>query len=526
VATGTLTPSPYQTVLDANGNPVSGAKITTYVAGTVTPATTYTDVALTVANTNPIIADSAGRYVAYLSPGSSYKFVITTSAGVAVATQDNIATVPPTNINLDVTGTAGETISAGQAVYLSDGSGSKTAGSWYKADNTNAYSSTVPEVGMAPAAITSGATGTVRLAGQVTGLAALVVGTTYYVSTSGAITATPPVNRRVLGVADTTSSLVLATDPATPPVNVEMCQGRLTLTSGTAVTTADVTGAASVFFTPYKGNRIALYDGTAWAIRVFSEVTLALGTLTNDLPYDVFIYDNAGTITLESLAWSSKTARATALTTQDGVLVKTGATTRRYLGTFHTTATTTTEDSFAKRLLWNYYNRVKRPMLVNEATDTWTYSTATYRQANGSTANQLAFVVGVNEVQAEAAVLTYASNSTGNVTVRIAVGLDSTSAFAGRVPSGAVARVEFVQHGRDVGLSRVCRGRLSLPRVVGICLRDGHHDVVGDSGRRRSCRPGSADRLKGDDARPRGLSRSAAPGTGDSDCRRVGRGDE
>lgn len=41
-----------------------------------------------------------------------------------------------------------------------------------------------------------------------------------------------------------------------------ICQGRLTLTSGTPVTTSDVTAATTIYFTPYKGNRIALCGGT------------------------------------------------------------------------------------------------------------------------------------------------------------------------------------------------------------------------------------------------------------------------
>ena len=99
----TLTPTPYQTVLDSNGDPVSGAKVTTYLAGTTTAASTYTTSAGDVANANPIVADSAGRFVAYLSAGLSYKFVITTSADVAVDEQDNVLAVPGSSVNLDIT---------------------------------------------------------------------------------------------------------------------------------------------------------------------------------------------------------------------------------------------------------------------------------------------------------------------------------------------------------------------------------------------------------------------------------------
>ena len=44
------------------------------------PVATYTDVALTIPNGNPIVCDAAGRCVIFLSPGVSYKFVVTTAA--------------------------------------------------------------------------------------------------------------------------------------------------------------------------------------------------------------------------------------------------------------------------------------------------------------------------------------------------------------------------------------------------------------------------------------------------------------
>jgi hypothetical protein len=177
-----------------------------------------------------------------------------------------------------------------------------------------------------------------------------------------------------------------------------VCDGRLTLTSGTPVTTANVTGAGTIYFAPYSGNQIGLYDGSAsWSILTFTETSLALGTMTSGLPYDVFAYNNSGTVALEKTAWTNGTTRATALTTQDGVYVRSGATTRRYLGTFYTTSTTATEDSRTKRFLWNYYNRQWRELLVADSTNSWVYSTATWRSANNSTANRVEFVQGLDE---------------------------------------------------------------------------------------------------------------------------------
>lgn len=219
-----------------------------------------------------------------------------------------------------------------------------------------------------------------------------------------------------------------------------ICDARLTLTSGTPVTTADVTGATNIYVAPYKGNRIALYDGSAnWNVRSFTEITIALGTLTSGLPYDIFVYDNAGTVTARSpVAWTNGTTRATALTTQNGVLVKTGATTDRYLGTFYTTATTTTEDSLAKRYLWNYYNRVLRPMRVIETTNSWTYTTAAFRAMNNSTANSLQTVIGWSEDAFNAKVIATCAPSTGNPYRVVGIGVGSTTVNSAQLLAGVI----------------------------------------------------------------------------------------
>lgn len=291
----------------------------------------------------------------------------------------------------------------------------------------------------------------------------------------------------------------------------QVSQGRLTLTSGVPVTVSDVTGAATVYFTPYGGNRIALFTGGAWKLFTFTEIAKALGTLVNAQAYDIFAFDNSGTPSTELNEWANATitvtiaapgvvtwtghgmstgqsitftttgalptgitantqyfitvvdantfklstslanvaagtfitttgsqsgthtghqpqARTAALQLQDGVLVKNGDATRKYLGTFLMTATTTTEDSFANRYLWNYYNRVRRVMRATEATATWAYTTAAYRQANANAANQLGCVVGVAEIPVDVRVVSTATNSAGGITVVIAIGEDATSA--------------------------------------------------------------------------------------------------
>lgn len=208
----------------------------------------------------------------------------------------------------------------------------------------------------------------------------------------------------------------------------QSCDGRLTLTTLVPVTTADVAAAVTIFYTPFRGNKIQLYSGTAWVPLSFSEVSIAVPATTSQM-YDVFAFSNAGVLTLELLAWTNDTTRATALVLQDGVLCKTGALTRRYLGSFRTTTVAgQTEDSKANRFLWNCYNRARRSMIRQDATVSWTYSTATFRQANASTANQLNYVQGLAEDDVEATVGAQVGNSAVTArTLVVGIGIDSTT---------------------------------------------------------------------------------------------------
>lgn len=208
-------------------------------------------------------------------------------------------------------------------------------------------------------------------------------------------------------------------------INNGIADGRLTLTSGTPVTIGDVTAATAIYYTPYKGNKIALYNGTFWQLFKFSELTLSLSALTADKNYDVFVYNNSGTLTLESLIWTNDSTRATALVRQDGVLIKSGATSRRYLGTFRTTGTTgQTEDSNANRFLFDGVTPILRTLYKTEATASWTYATATWRPWNNSVANRVSFVVGQ-----DAYVNVYCVTSFGSATHKgyVAFAVDSTT---------------------------------------------------------------------------------------------------
>lgn len=233
---------------------------------------------------------------------------------------------------------------------------------------------------------------------------------------------------------------------------IHTCDFRLTLTTAVPVTTADVTGATTVYCSPYKGNQIALFDGTNWVVRASAEFSLALGTLTSGLPYDVFCYDNATVPTLEFLAWTNGTTRATALVLQNGVLSKTGALTRRYMGTFYTTSTTATADAEATRYLWNYYNRVARNTRASFSANRSTTS-ATYTEVNTEIRN--GFLLGVSEdaVHFDMASPCQSDNSTN--LRNMSVGIDSTTVAEDTVAQWQSALNAQTQNGMSLSFAKI-----------------------------------------------------------------------
>jgi hypothetical protein len=228
-------------------------------------------------------------------------------------------------------------------------------------------------------------------------------------------------------VNDATVVTVSTITTITGNVSPAVCQGRLTLTTGVPVTVSDVTAAATLYWTPYKGNLIGLYDGSsAWTIYAISELNIAIPA-TTDTNYDVFVYDNSGTPTLDLAAWTDDTTRATALAMQDGVLVKSGATTRRYVGTIRTTGTSgQCEDSGARRFCWNYYNRILRAGIVYKSH--WhSYTGNTPRYWDNDSTLKTEFVLGIAEDVVLARLWAFGKTQNGSYHMLVYSPLDATS---------------------------------------------------------------------------------------------------
>jgi hypothetical protein len=239
-------------------------------------------------------------------------------------------------------------------------------------------------------------------------------------------------------------------------------QGRLTLTSGVAVTTSDVAGATSIYFTPTGGNQVPIYDGTNMVPTTFAELTLALDSTAAHTGYqqsgknfDLFVVNDSGTIRLGTgPAWSSDTARGTGAGTTELDFSKSGIPTNKntmtlrfgsasgntvsvaanlatYVGSFRAVADGQATDSKALRLLFNAFNQVLRAIRVSDPTASWTYSTGSWRQVRASTANQIDILDGLGLVAVDVKCMAFANSSAATLRiVRSGIGLDGTTAIA------------------------------------------------------------------------------------------------
>ncbi len=207
------------------------------------------------------------------------------------------------------------------------------------------------------------------------------------------------------------------------------CCGRLTLLSGTAIPTTDQLAKTTIYFTPHRGDLIAIYDPTVgnewWRGYRFTEKSVAVPA-TTVTPFDIFAYVDAnGQVAIETLNWTNDTTRATALVLQNGIYCKTGDLSRRYLGTGRTTGINgQCEDSVSKRFLVNYHNPVER-FLQKQANVNHTYNVAAWRAWNNDQTNIIEFIVPV----LERAMFT---------------------AFVADVTAGAAGQLDFVGIGLDV----------------------------------------------------------------------------
>lgn len=139
--------NPLIQAIDANGNPMLGAKLYVDDAGTSNDRTTYSDAALTTPNANPLVADGSGRFgpIFVAASATNIKLTLHTSADAEVWTLDNVpaSLVDQYTIGLNLWPVSAEETAAGLtasdlSIYYNYGNALR-----YKADPTGASDSSV-----------------------------------------------------------------------------------------------------------------------------------------------------------------------------------------------------------------------------------------------------------------------------------------------------------------------------------------------------------------------------------------------
>lgn len=397
--------SPNQQFADSTGLPYANGTLTFYASGTSTPLATYSDSALTIPNTNPVVLDSAGRAGNIFLQNLAYKVVLSDVNNNPIWTDDPV-------FSSDYSTRA----------KLTTGSGSPNGNTAGTAGSTGIGADTYWD-----------ATNNILYVCTTTGSAATAVWTAVNAATAGAVIPPP--------------------------------QGYLTLQTGTPVLFGDVTSAV-VYYTPLIGNLVPIYNGSSLSALVFSELLLTLTSQAANTLYDVFVFNNSGVLTLATgPAWSTSTpgsgargsgAGTTQVTRLNGIFVnsvsmsaKNGANTYTipanqgtYLGTIYIDSTpgqVTCHRTFGQSRkwgVWNMYNRYPLYLKAGDSAVSWTAG-ATLGPANGSTANSLTILSGFPE---EVTSLKYASRATtgavaaGTTAIyQVSLGYNSTTVGSGRL---------------------------------------------------------------------------------------------
>jgi hypothetical protein len=246
---------------------------------------------------------------------------------------------------------------------------------------------------------------------------------------------------------------------------VQPPQGRLTLASAIPVMATTQAAKTTIYYTPYVGNSVPIYDGTNFIMTsIGSEISVATTDTTKspaaigaNKVNDWFVWNDAGTVRVgHGPDWTNDTTRSagTALTMVNGILLNNAAITNgpaalrgTYVGTTRSNGSSQLDWIFGTRGsattgvagffgVWNTYNRVDVTSMVGDGTASWTYNTNAWRSANNSTTNRHSFVSGLAEDGISAEYEVPATASTSNA--QVGIGLDATNALATNCSAGAM----------------------------------------------------------------------------------------
>ena len=473
------------------GAPVSGAKVKFYNAGGLVQRTVYSDSGLSVSLGATVTCDSGGVPAASAGLGAdvliytgttAYKVIITDSSDNTLFEYDNIlgaldtsvfeanTALPRTPVLIKATNYSivdadrASVINAdptGGTVTLTLPSAVTVGDNWRI---TVRHNGTANSVALATvSAQTINGSSSYTLLYQFESITLVSDGANWHISEDAFL-------RYPAGVF-TPQGYLTVVPAATDPVNM--------------IAITDQAAKTSVYYRPFKGNLVPLYNGLRTVPYEFTELTLTLSAshLASSF-YDVFAFLDGTTLRIGTgPAWTTLTAGAgargtgaatTQLTRVNGTLVnavaltaaRNGASTyavsanrATYLGSLFMDASNGQISCLPeygqsrKWGVWNAYNRLPVMLKMGDATASWTYNATTVQQSRATAGNTVAVFSGLIEddvaIDFRQAVVTAAS---ANNYARIGIGVNVTNAvsgFSGKtagVAAGATGGVAIAQH--------------------------------------------------------------------------------
>lgn len=252
------------------------------------------------------------------------------------------------------------------------------------------------------------------------------------------------------------------TSNLTPP------QGYLNLVgqaSGDVIQTGDAIGVSTVFYSPYVGNTIPIWNGSVFKSVTFSELTATLtsaGSALNAIQ-DSCVFSNNGVPTLVTgPAWTTPTAgsgnRGTGagsaqITRLQGIWVNANsiigynglssftisANQCTYVGSLAIDATAGQVSAYVtygqsrKWGVWNAYNRAPIVVQAGDPTASWTSAPTTWRESRGQTTNFITAFTGLPEESVISSFTQIWQTTGAPATANIGIGLNSTTSPCGQI---------------------------------------------------------------------------------------------
>lgn len=248
-------------------------------------------------------------------------------------------------------------------------------------------------------------------------------------------------------------------------------QGYLNLVgqSSGVIQSGDVIGTGTIFYSPYVGDTLPIWNGSTFKTIVFSELTATLTTAGSPTGaiQDACVFYNNGTPTLViGPAWSTATAGAgnrgagpgsAQIGKLQGIWVNSNSITAynglssftvpsnqcTYVGSISIDATAGQVSAYRtwgqsrKFGIWNAYNRAPISIQAGDSTANWTTAPTTWRQSNGATGNFAAAFTGLPEEIVTATFIQQLQNLVTDSVAEasIGIGVNSTTVLTGTAGS-------------------------------------------------------------------------------------------